>query len=85
MSQPKARLPGSSTQDAFVSYASEDKDVAQSTADALRALGFSIWFDEYELRVGDSLSRTIDAGLRNSRCGIVILSHKLLRQEVAAR
>jgi hypothetical protein len=50
--------------DAFVSYASEDRaKVARPLVEALRALGLRIWFDQTELRVGDSLRERIDAGL----------------------
>lgn len=34
-----------------------------------------VWFDEFSLSVGDSLRRSIDKGLRQSRFGIVVLSH----------
>jgi len=61
--------------DAFISHASEDKDkVARPLANALTRLGFRVWYDEFELKVGDSLRQTIDKGLINSRYGIVILS-----------
>jgi hypothetical protein len=61
--------------DVFISHASEDKDaVARPLAEALRALDVSVWLDETELRIGDSLRRKIDKGLANSRFGIVILS-----------
>lgn len=60
---------------AFISHASEDKaEIARPLTEALRALGHEIWFDEMTLKVGDSLRRTIDRGLSNSRFGIVILS-----------
>ena len=60
---------------AFISHASEDKaEIARPLSEALRALGHEIWFDEMTLKVGDSLRRTIDHGLSNSRFGIVILS-----------
>lgn len=61
--------------DIFISYASEDKDsVARPLALALRQLGYSIWYDEFTLKLGDSLRRSIDAGLANSRFGVVVLS-----------
>lgn len=43
-------------------------------ANALTDLGFQIWYDEFTLRVGDSLRKSIDKGLANSRFGIVVLS-----------
>lgn len=60
---------------AFISHASEDKDdVARPLAEALKALGHSVWFDEVTLKIGDSLRRSIDQGLIHSKFGIVILS-----------
>jgi hypothetical protein len=63
--------------DVFISHASEDKDaLARPLAEALRARGFRVWYDEFALKVGDSLRESIDHGLGNSRYGIVILSPK---------
>jgi hypothetical protein len=59
----------------FVSYASEDREpVAAPLAGCLAGLGLRVWFDQFELKVGDSLRERIDGGLTNSRYGIVILS-----------
>jgi hypothetical protein len=61
--------------DVFISHATEDKEeVARPLAEALRKLGLKVWYDEFELRVGDSLRRKIDNGLARSRFGIVVLS-----------
>ena len=61
--------------DAFISHASEDKDkLVRPLANQLTRMGFQIWYDEFELKVGDSLRESIDRGLVNSRYGIVILS-----------
>jgi len=61
--------------DAFISHASEDKDsVVRPLAEKLRELGFKVWYDEFQLKVGDSLRRSIDKGLANSKFGIVVLS-----------
>ncbi len=61
--------------DAFISHASEDKDdFVRPLVEALEASGFDIWYDEFSLKVGDSLRRSIDLGLSNSRYGIVVLS-----------
>lgn len=64
-----------SQRDAFISYASEDRNtVAKPLAEILIALGISVWFDQFDLKIGDSLRRKIDEGLSKSRYGIVILS-----------
>ena len=61
--------------DVFISHASEDKDaVVRPLAEALREHGLEVWFDAFELRIGDSLRRKIDAGIASSRFGIVVLS-----------
>ena len=61
--------------DAFISHASEDKErFVRPLAHALSALGAKVWYDEFSLKLGDSLSESIDNGLANSRFGIVVLS-----------
>lgn len=74
--------PGVDTQDSpsrkydvFISHASEDKDsVVRPLAHALSDGGLEVWYDEFELKIGDSLRRKIDIGLANSRFGVVVLS-----------
>ena len=61
--------------DFFLAHASEDKPVvARPLANELTGRGYSVWFDEFELRVGQSLREEIDRGLRDSSYGIVVLS-----------
>lgn len=67
--------PDCRTFDVFISHASEDKaEVVRPLAEALREGGLSVWYDEFELRIGDSLRRKIDRGLAGSRFGVVVLS-----------
>jgi len=57
------------------SHASEDKEaLVQPLATALAAFGVRAWYDEFTLEAGDSLSRSIDRGLADSRFGVVVLS-----------
>ena len=61
--------------DVFLSHASEDKDdVARPLALRLQELGLRVWFDEFELRIGDNLVAKLNAGINGSRFGILILS-----------
>ena len=47
--------------DPFVLHASEDKDsFVRPLAHTLRVLGLEVWYDEFSLRIGDSLSRRGD-------------------------
>ncbi|WP_328734810.1 toll/interleukin-1 receptor domain-containing protein [Falsiroseomonas selenitidurans] len=72
---PDASAADGRTYDVFISHASEDKDeVVRPLALALQEAGLSVWYDEFELRIGDSLRRRIDRGLASSRFGVVVLS-----------
>lgn len=72
---------GKKTYDVFISHASEDKnEVVRPLALALQAKGLSVWYDEFQLKIGDSLRRSIDMALSNSRFGIVVLSKDFIRK-----
>ena len=61
--------------DVFISHASEDKQaVARPLAESLQRAGITVWLDDFELKIGESLRRRIDAGLAGSRFGVVVLS-----------
>lgn len=63
------------TWDVFRSHASEDKAaVALPLAEALEHRGITVWLDKAELRIGDSLRRRIDRGIRSSRFAAIVLS-----------
>ena len=68
--------------DVFISHASEDKElVARPLSDLLRGNGVTVWLDENELRLGDSLRTKIDQGLAESRFGVVVLSHAFFAKD----
>lgn len=68
--------------DVFISHASEDKEsFVRRLANSLKDHGLRVWFDEFTLTVGDSLRRSIDRGLANSRYGIVVISPDFLRKD----
>jgi hypothetical protein len=47
----------------FLSCVSSDKPSARFIADPLSQSGVSTWFDEWEIRVGDSLLQPIEAAV----------------------
>jgi hypothetical protein len=67
--------------DVFISHASEDKEeVVRQLAEALVRERLKVWYDEFELRIGDSLRQKIDKGLANSRIGLVVLSPSFMNK-----
>jgi len=67
--------------DLFISHASEDKnDFVRPLATTLAKFGVSVWYDEFTLSIGDSLSKSIDNGLVKSSFGLVILSPDFLKK-----
>lgn len=67
--------------DVFVSHASEDKElIVRPLVEALESRGINVWYDENNLRLGDSLRRKIDQGLVKSRFGIIVLSKDFINK-----
>lgn len=72
---PPSVEPKAQYHDVFISHASEDKDeIVRPLANALISMGLNVWYDEFTLRIGDSLRQKIDRGLASSRVGLVVLS-----------
>lgn len=67
--------------DLFISHASEDKqDFVRPLAKKLRSLNIEVWYDEFSLKLGDSIRRSIDQGLSKSRFGLVVLSRNFFEK-----
>lgn len=65
--------------DLFISHASEDKDViVRPLATILERMSVMVWYDEFSLQLGDSLTASIDKGLQESRYGLLVLSKAFL-------
>lgn len=59
----------------FISHASEDKDdFVGPLAAVLASSGLKVWYDDFELKPGDSLIESIDNGLGLCQKGVVVLS-----------
>jgi tetratricopeptide (TPR) repeat protein len=60
--------------DIFLSHSSKDKAVVRAIAARLRADKLQVWFDEWELRPGDSIPAKIEEGLEHSRVLVLCMS-----------
>ena len=73
---PKPFFNSEDEYDLFISHAKEDKeDFVRPLAETLKNMGVRVWYDEFTLKVGDSLRASIDHGLARSRFGTVVLSN----------
>jgi len=67
---------------AFISHDSRDKDgLVRQLAHEMVRLMCPVWYDEYSLKVGDSLRASIEKGLKEARKCIIILSPNFLSNE----
>jgi TIR domain len=72
--------------DVFICHASEDKeDFVRPLAERLKQQHIDVWYDEFSLTIGDSLTQKIDEGLSKSRFGIVVLSPNFFKKPWAKR
>lgn len=58
----------------FLSHSSRDKDLARRIADDLKSRSIEVWFDEWEIRVGHSISQMIERGLEKADFVAVLLT-----------
>ncbi len=58
----------------FLSYAREDAEPVRRIADALRAFGVEVWFDQNELRGGDSWDTKIRTQIRTCTLCVPVIS-----------
>jgi TolB-like protein/cytochrome c-type biogenesis protein CcmH/NrfG len=62
------------TKAVFLSYAREDTDAARCIAEALRGFGVEVWFDQSELRGGDSWDAKIKKQIRECALFLPLVS-----------
>lgn len=60
--------------DVFLSHSSKDKPVVRDIAERLKKDGVKVWFDEWELKPGDSIPAKIEEGLEHSRVLVLCMS-----------
>lgn len=64
---------------AFISHNRADRETARSLATALVAQGESVWFDEWDLRPGDSMTGGIQEGLEGAEVFVLVWSETAAR------
>ncbi len=68
--------------DVFICHASEDKEgFVEPLVKDLQKNNINVWYDRFELKLGDSLREKIDEGLLKSRYGLVVLSNAFFAKD----
>ena len=67
-------MPSEFPFDVFLSHTAKDKAVVRDLAERLRKDGVKVWFDEWEIKPGDSIPAKIEGGLENSRVLVLCMS-----------
>jgi TolB-like protein/Tfp pilus assembly protein PilF len=62
------------TKAVFLSYASQDAEVARDICDALRAVGLDVWFDQSALRGGDAWDASIRRQIKECALFVAVIS-----------
>ncbi len=73
---PELPTPGTTARGVFLSYAREDTDAARRLAEALRAFGVEVWFDQSELRGGDAWDASIRKQIKECALFVPIISQQ---------
>ena len=67
---------------AFISHDSRDKDaLVRELAHEMTKLMCPVWYDEYSLKVGDSLRASIEQGLKEAKKCVLVLSPDFLAND----
>lgn len=65
----------------FLSHTSIDKPFVEKLAKDLKGLGINVWFDRWEIKVGDSITWKIENGIKDNEYLGVVLSKEALESE----
>ena len=67
--------------DVFISHSAKDKPVVRQLAERLKQDGLRVWFDDWEIQLGDLIGLKIEQGLEQSRTLILVMSKNALASE----
>ena len=71
---PRVTLREKGPPKAFLSYATEDRELARRIAEDLQSKGIDTWWAEWEIRAGQSLRQRIEQGLAQCTHFLVLLT-----------
>ena len=71
---PKINKKGENKPRLFLCHSSKDKGFVEHLAGKLLSNGFTVWYDDWEIHVGDSIVQKINEGISSSDFLLVVLS-----------
>jgi len=69
----------------FLSHSSNDNAFVEKLYEDLTREDIDVWFDKWEIKVGDSIIRKIEEGLKNNDYLIIVLSENSVKSEWVRR
>lgn len=64
----------------YLAHATEDKHLAKPIAEGLIARGIDVWYDQWEIGLGDSVRRKMEEGLGDCTHFVALLTHTSLKK-----
>jgi len=65
----------------FISYSSKDRGFSAKLATDLKSKGLNVWYDQWELKVGDSLILKIEAAIKAQDFLVAVLSKSSVKSQ----
>ena len=65
----------------FLSHTSLDKPFVEKLARDLKRIGINVWFDKWEIKIGESITWRIEEGIRENEYLGIVLSPEALGSE----
>lgn len=65
----------------FLSHNSADKPFVEKLANDLKRIGVNVWFDKWEIKIGESLTWKIEQGIRENEYLAIVLSPEAVNSE----
>lgn len=69
----------------FICHSSKDKSFVRRLAKELKSFNISVWFDEWEIKVGESLREKIEGAITSSSFLCVVLSKNSIKSKWVTR
>lgn len=77
--------PFSRNKEVFISHSSADKEMIKKIIPYLNGGNHTVWFDEYNINIGDSLYEKIDAGIVNAFVVVFWITESFLKSSWCLR